>query len=432
MVPVRKDPPSGRDPGPRCLALGGPGAGDSDPDVAITRRSVIAATLALSWMPLATAGCGLAMDPGADGPETGDQGEAVVIVASGTSNEPAPGLSDGISAVLRRAAVGSTPAVAVLVSPQAIPSRLPLTPRRANGRVEYGPGRTAMIEDNLAQIADALARMAATAPRFDLLAQLSSAARAWPRPATLVVVSSGLSSSGALDLRQVGWAAQPGAVARQLAARGFLPRLGGWRILLSGLGSVAGPQPALPEPCRTKLESYWKEVCKASGGASCTVDDSLRLDRPPLGRVPVPIVPVPTVSSVTGAAARQDPTIHIPAALLFDLDRAALRVGTDAVLRRVAVALASSRVRVMVVGHADASSGTRAHNRALSLARARAVASRLIDLGVPAAAIVSVRGVGSDDHPLAAELTAGHPDPAKIDGWRRVDLHLMAPASFPN
>ena len=49
--------------------------------------------------------------------------------------------------------------------------------------------------------------------QLDLLATLTAAARTVSPPATLIVVSFGLSTAGGFDLQDVGWDANPGTVA---------------------------------------------------------------------------------------------------------------------------------------------------------------------------------------------------------------------------
>ena len=76
----------------------------------------------------------------------------------------------------------------------------------------------------------------AAAGLFDLLGPLASAARVTSPPGTLLVVSCGLSTRGGLDLRQVGWDADPATVAAQLKDRGLLPQPRRLASLFSGLG----------------------------------------------------------------------------------------------------------------------------------------------------------------------------------------------------
>lgn len=179
------------------------------------------------------------------------------------------------------------------------PASVPLTPPRPDGQVQYGPGRAAQIARNVGDVQRLLGREAGTGP-FDLLALMAAGVRVTTAPATLLVVSSGLSTAGGFDLRQVGWDADPATVAAELKQAGLLPSLAGWKVIFSGLGDTAGRQPALPLPQQTTLTAYWMAICRAARAASCVTDDATRPDPAPQGRTAVPVVPVPAVTSVTG------------------------------------------------------------------------------------------------------------------------------------
>ena len=185
-----------------------------------------------------------------------------IIAATATVNEPEAVLPADILQTLRSAGLASTPATAYVVVPGASqPDSIPLTPYLANGQVDYGPTRMSTLSANVAAVQQAVEHGAAQGP-FDLLATLAAAIKAAPPPAVLIVVSSGLSTSGGLDLRQVGWDASPSSVAAQLKARGLLPDLAGYQVVFSGLGDTSGRQRALPLPQQTTLASYWLAICQ--------------------------------------------------------------------------------------------------------------------------------------------------------------------------
>src|SRR5215467_9834000 len=71
-----------------------------------------------------------------------DTPKIIVVVASATANEPAPVLATPDRAMLRNAGNTSTRAAAFVVNPNTGQAReVSLTPRRANGEVDYGPDR---------------------------------------------------------------------------------------------------------------------------------------------------------------------------------------------------------------------------------------------------------------------------------------------------
>ena len=350
--------------------------------------------------------------------------DAVVLAATATANEPAPSLSSSDLRLLTSVGDSSANGVALVINPDTgQPSRLALTPRRADGQVEYGPLRPKLLSANLTRIADRLRGEAATGS-FDLLATMLSASRATPPPATMLVLSSGLSTAGGFDLRAVGWGDRPAAAAAALQRRGLLPDLKGWTVIFSGLGETAGRQPALPLPQQTTLAAYWLAICHAARAAACRVDESPRPLRPSRSTVPVPVVPVPAVRSITGPH-RQLKSI-VPADLLFRFNSSALVTAADSYLGPIAEQEIRGGYFVSVTGQASPDGGTAAYNDRLSLLRARAVEDRLIALGVPPTRIARVRGVGTDHQTCTRHGTL---DESRCAQLRRVVIVLAATAA---
>jgi hypothetical protein len=184
--------------------------------------------------------------------------DVFVIVSSATANEPAPQLAADNRGPLEQAGATSTQAEAYVVDPATgQPADVPLTPRRADGQVEYGPSRGYLLSQNVDRVQQLLRGEAAAGP-FDLLGLIASAVRVASPPGTLLIVSSGLSTAGGFDLRQVGWDADPGSVANQLKQRGLLPGLAGWHVVFSGLGTRPAPSPHFPSRSgRRSLPTGW-------------------------------------------------------------------------------------------------------------------------------------------------------------------------------
>jgi hypothetical protein len=166
--------------------------------------------------------------------------DVIVIVPSATANEPAPELSAANRSLLLSAGSVSTQADAYVVNPTTgQPTEEPLTPRRADGQVEYGSRRDYLLDQDVDRVSQLLRQEAASGP-FDLLGMIAAAVRVGSPPGTLLILSSGLSTAGGFDLRLVGWDADPSLVAAQLKHRGLLPDLAGWRVIFSGLADTAG------------------------------------------------------------------------------------------------------------------------------------------------------------------------------------------------
>jgi outer membrane protein OmpA-like peptidoglycan-associated protein len=378
------------------------------------RRRMIATAAGVAVLPLAVllAGCG----PPPGSPKT------IVIVASATMNEPGPVLAAPDLTLLRNAATTSSSATAFVVSPNTGQAReVSLTPRRADGQVDYGPERGRELAANVQRVQRLLGQVSATEP-FDLLSMIAQAVRVTSHPGTLLVLSSGLSTAGRFDLRQVGWGANPRAVAIALRRGRFLPSLTGWHVVFSGLGDTAGRQPAPPLPQRTELTRYWLAICQAAGAATCAADSVTRPDPPARSTTPVPVVRFPRVTSLRGPHGRT--RTYVPADEFFAFDSHRLLPGANAVLGPMAAKATRQRLKVTIVGYASPDGGTALYNRALSAKRAKAVQARLIALGVPARMIVKVVGLGLDGKTRAACLRHGQLDKAVCSRLRRVEITL--------
>lgn len=349
--------------------------------------------------------------------------EVVVVLPSATANEPAPMLAAADRALLHHAGATSTRGVAYVVNPatgQA--TRVGLTPLRADGQVEYGPRRDYLLNQNVNRVQRVLRTEAATGP-FDLLQMIGSAVRVTSHPGTLLILSSGLSTAGGFNLRDVGWDANPRTVATQLRQRGLLPRLAGWRVDFSGLADVAGRQTALPLPQRSTLTAYWMAICHAAGAAACGTDDTIRPDPASRSSTPVPVVPVPAVTPVFGP--RDSAGLSVPAAELFAFNSAGLLGGADSILRPLVGRALARHQLVTITGYASPDGGSAAYNLALSRARALAVRNRLVALGLPPSQISQVTGLGTGGQTPRACDRDGQLDEAICAGLRRVVILLI-------
>lgn len=333
-----------------------------------------------------------------------------IIVATATGNEPVPVLPADIMHELSSAGDRSNRAVAYVVSPSGGQADVvSLTPRLADGRVDYGPTRPSVLNANVGAVQRAVEQEIANGP-FDLLTAITDAVRAAPSPATLIVVSSGVSTFGGFDLRQVGWDASPRSVAAELRARGLLPRLTGYHLVFVGLGLVSGHQPDLPLPQQTVLIHYWLAICRAARADSCGIDESIRRDPPSRSAFPVPVVPVPAVTSVRGPGGTT--VARLPDSLLFSLSSARLLPYADTVLRPLVLRARRHHLLVSIIGHASPDGGTDSYNLTLSSLRARSVRNRMVHLGLPPDQITQVAGVGTAGRGPNACLVAGRLDEA--------------------
>lgn len=356
--------------------------------------------------------------------------EIIVLVASATRNEPAAVLAPPDLALLRQAALSSNGAIADVVNPNSGQSvMVPLTPRRPDGQVDYGPDRANELAANLNQV-QRLLRLEASDQPFDLLTLMAHGVKVSSVPGTLIVASSALSTAGGFDLRQVGWYADPAAIAAQLKREGLLPSLTGWHVLFTGLGDTAGDQPALPLPQLSELADYIMAICRAAGAASCAIDDVTRPDPPAISTYPAPVVSVPVVTSVQGP--HHSMTASIPADMFFRLNSSQLLPGADGILGPLAAKAVTYHLQVSITGFASPETGTLAYNQALSLARARSIRSRLIALHVPPGQIIKATGAGTAGKPASACYRGGHLDETACAKLRYVLIVFSPSSDSPN
>jgi outer membrane protein OmpA-like peptidoglycan-associated protein len=359
------------------------------------RRSAACLVAKLGVVALVITGCGLTQAEGApEPPDCGQptEGQIVVVLVSGTAHEPRPSLTSRAEQALRDAANSddasdgrnSRGSVAVIASADGEPREvLPLTPRRANCAVEHGLQRPALIDENIERVRVAVASRAAVRPGLDLMEGIAEAVRGLD-PALLIVLSSGMSTEGGFDLRQVGWDEDPSRLVAHLTQHGLLhDLLPGWRVLFTGLGETAGDsQPPLTKPVRDKLVDYWSAICTTAvrPGGSCAVDESPLDPVPPLATAESPVVDVPGVDMDWGSSGGPTTATLFDQVLGFGPDSAALSSDARSVLRaiteRIAIKLADHPdLTIGIRGYvADPPDSTPAGRERISEERARAVA----------------------------------------------------------
>lgn len=342
----------------------------------------------------------------------------IVIAATATSAEFAPGTSAGMQHELRMAGQSDYACVRLVVGGReaTVFSTMPITPFRANGQVERGSYRGRLLDENVQRISDAVAGLATSTPGLDTLGLLEAAVRRETMPGVVYVLSQGVSTVSPLDFRELGWDFDVESTVARLAADKWLPPLSGWRVVFVGLGDVAGSQPRLTPPLRERVIALWTTVCTAAGAQECVVDAQLVGQAPPVSRNEVPVVPLPQVQP-------GKEQVVLPSSMLFRVNSAVIDAAADVALRDVAARARSHRLKI--TGHTDASTGSVAGNDRLSLARARAVAERLRHLGVPPEHIVSVKGLGSRGYTVAEERA----NPRLISDHRNVQIEFLAPAT---
>lgn len=350
---------------------------------------------------------------------------SVVFVATATRAEPAVRLPRSEQDALLRMALHSqrVDGAPVAVVVQGRPTqRYDLTPMRG-AKVEHNSAlRTRKAESIVEELAREIAASAATGRGLDLLGTMDRAGRESPQ-ARIVVLSSGVSTVAPLDLRQLGWPDAGRAVADALRSQHALPQyVGGHHVTFYYLADASGTQPTLPVPLREGLIQGYLGVCRTAA-AHCTARSDPPSGLPARATASVPVVRLPAVRRVP-TTSRCRGLVRIPSVLLFAPDSSVLGPGADTSLRVVATTVLNNgghTVITRISGHtADVDAGDGA---SLSERRARAVAKRLRRLGVPAARIRDVVGLG-ETQPVAPDRNEdGSVSPSSALN-RRVDIRL--------
>jgi OmpA-OmpF porin, OOP family len=246
----------------------------------------------------------------------------------------------------------------------------------------------------LSRMRTAIGGVRATAPEADVLAALTLAAREARPGGTVVLQDSGLQTLDPLDFRQQLLTAEPTELVAYLRSRRLLPDLAGRTLVLVGVGDTVAPQLPLDEAQRHTLVDLWSAVGKAAG-ACVTVSDEVSSVAAVTG--------VPAVSPVPVARTRtpdvrpcRDTVLPDSGTVGFVPDRAVYRdpAGARRTLQGIATQIVEGDLAVSLIG-TTATSGSEAGRIALSRQRADQVRVTLVELGVPPARIVEVRGVGT-------------------------------------
>ena len=327
------------------------------------------------------AGCGTASSSGEPG--------ALAVIVGARSNMVAPSLINPVRAEIDTAAELGSP-VTVIVPDGAPTASAPVDLATPNDNPLYK-------QDQITQLTTLIDSTRADTPEVDLLAALALASRSVrdaTGPRTIIMIDSGLQTSGALRFQDQDGAllnANPGEVVDLLRRTQQLPDLTGIRVVCTGLGDTAAPQQPLPQPARAVLVELWTAIVQAAGGTAEIKEAPLPSTRTLEGLPPVAVVPVAvrSVGPPPAVTVLRDSTVgFLPDQAVFR-DRAA----AQAILADYAREIVNGK-RAQLTG-TTSSAGTREGRLALSRDRANAVRDLLISLGAPADRI-EARGLGSD------------------------------------
>ncbi|MGH3781059.1 MAG: OmpA family protein [Pseudonocardiaceae bacterium] len=360
---------------------------------------------------------GLLLCAGCDNKAAATPGALAVIVGA-HSNMVAPSLLDNVKTEIDGASELGSPAT-VIVDDGSPTASAPVSLKTANDNPLYQ-------RDQVKRLKSLIDNTRAGHPEVNLLAAIDLAARSVSDaagPKTIVVIDSGLQTTGALRFQDQDGAllnASPDEVIEQLRRTQQLPNLTGMRVVFTGLGDTAPPQQPLPAPARTGLVALWTKIVESAGGNADVKQAPLPGTRPRDGLPPVTIVPVAerSIGPLPSVTVLRDGTVG------FVPDQAVLKdpAAARAVLADYAKAIKNGR-RALLTG-TTASDGTPEYRRQLSEKRADAVRDLLVDLGAPADRI-SIRGLGSDFPGYVPDRDAqGNLDPIPAAQNRQVIIEL--------
>ena len=358
-----------------------------------------------------------------------------VLVATASSAEQLPQLPTSVEAQLvadaSKAKKPGDAMVHIIASADGPVISRDLTPLRGKD-IEHAPAaRERKIHDNIAALKTDLAAVVAQAPGLDLLPLLDRASQ-YPH-ARIYALSSGATTKAPVDLVSLtanGWNFDPVAVAESVHRQGLL-NLTGHHVTFAGLGVTGGSvQPRIPAYGRKVLADLWIRICQDAGATSCSLVDGDPSAAPPRATLPVPVVPVPPSITETGTGcilwqrfSDSDQALH------FAANSAELPASADDVLRPLVESVRRCNVRqVAIVGHIAATpdaTGDGGDSSNLSGRRAKAVAARLVSLGLPSELLGTVTGRGASE-PVIPNLS---PSGAFIESAaaqnRRVEVTLQ-------
>lgn len=278
----------------------------------------------------------------------------------------------------------------------------------------YKNGNHAKLKDDAMKSTNALLNdlllVAADDPEVDTLKALQLAVRSFSdlpegTEKTILVLDTGLSTAGVLDFNNNLLSADPGLIADELDRMKSIPDFSGINVLWRQIGDTEYPQKPLSDAQKDQLKQIWKQIIEKTGGY-CDIKDAPYTDQsndslPPVTTVELPDeIPVAfdSESLMYDADFFKHPQILSEEQVKFvaDSDQYLDAQSALEVITPIADFLKqNSDVNLLLIG-TTAGDIDNDFTRDLSLRRANAVKTSLIDLGISPERITT-RGLGSHD-----------------------------------
>lgn len=252
----------------------------------------------------------------------------------------------------------------------------------------------------------------ASDPEVDYMAALNLAVRTMSSlegydSKTIVVIGTGLSTTGVLDFQNNLISADPNTIVELLKQKGEILAFDGITVYWQQLGDVAAPQQALTSAQRNKLQQIYGGIVEAGSGTF--VYNEIIANPVNEGTAYPMVTPVELPSDTPISFEPEmlnpeetenvlaEPVVLTEAQVTFIGDTAKYRHPEEAesVLKPIADFLMSNDITILLCG-TTAGDGNSAYTMELSQARADAVKQSLVDLGVDPSRIIVV-GLGSTD-----------------------------------
>ncbi|WP_117213940.1 OmpA family protein [Allorhizocola rhizosphaerae] len=349
-------------------------------------------------------------------------GSAVTLVVGARANSPRTRVPDEVQVLLRAAALQGQKVQVIRVD--GVPTVALTATFQTEGRNDQIRRRD--LENFLTQTVQFVANLQPKQPEADLLGALTQAGQVTPEKGTIVVMDSGLVTTGPLSFRNAGmFGARADDVTAFLKAQHLMPDLTGRSVLFVGLGETADPQPALSGETHDQVGELWHTVAK-NAGAVCDGDLRTALTRTAVSAAfPVTVVTPPPVPAFDRCGTTVLPD-NSPVG--FVVGKAEFRnpAAATTFLDSLAKVLEGYNQQIMLTG-TTSSEGSDAANQTLSEQRAAAVKAVLVQLGV-AESRVKTHGAGEKWPGREVDMTKdGVLIPAAAARNRSVVVELKCP-----
>lgn len=316
-------------------------------------------------------------------------GGPVTLVVGARANTQRPQLPNEVQGLVREAAKQGHKIEVVRVD--GVPTVAVTATFATNGRNQQIRDRD--LANFVRQIGTSVTALQPKAPEADVLGALTEAAQITPAGGTIVLIDSGIPTTGPLSFQNSDmFGAAPTDVATFLASQHLLPDLSGRSLLLVGIGDTADPQPALAGNVQEQITALWKTVADKAG-AACSIPVPMEATR----------TSISTTVAVTVVQPPPPPTFGCGTTVLADNGAVGFVVGTanfrdpaaaKQTLQGLADVLRGHSQQVKLIG-TTSSEGTDGANQKLSEQRAAAVKAVLVQLGVAGSRITPT---GAGEH----------------------------------